>query len=184
MRHPFETTFTDRRRTIFVLLFILTLIAMAVLNVVDGPLKTTVAPSGIVSFELAGDVLTAQTILDSWDAPARVYAGFSLGFDYLFMLLYSTTIAYACVWVVGGLRERRRFLGLAGLWLAWGQWLAALLDVVENVALWRILSQGATPPWPQVAWWCAAVKFTLVILGIAYAALVGVWASKYATRGR
>ena len=49
--------------------------------------------------------------------------------------------------------------------MAPGQWPAALLD-------------APAAPWPQVAWWCAAVKFTLVLLGLAYAAWGGVWAAK------
>ncbi|MEE8390887.1 MAG: hypothetical protein V3S14_08865 [Anaerolineae bacterium] len=64
-----------------------------------------------------------------------------------------------------------------GLLLAWGQWLAALLDGVENTALWNILANGPSTPWPQVAWWCAAVKFTLVILGLIYAISGAVWAA-------
>lgn len=181
MRHPFETIPQDRRRAIFVGLLLLTIAVMAMLNGVDGPLKTEAAPQGIVSFELAGDVPTTRAILDSWDLQARVHAGFSLGLDYLFMALYSTTIACACAWISGGLRDSRRSLALAGLFLAWGQWLAALLDGVENGALWVTLLNGAASPWPQLALWCAAIKFLLVFLGLAYALLGGAWAW-YATR--
>ena len=177
MRHPFESAPIGKRRVIFVPLFILTVIVMVVLNVVDAPLNTEAAPQGIVSFELAGNVSTAQAILDSWDAQARVHAGFSLGFDFLFLGLYSTAIAYACAWVSSALGDSRRFLASLGLLLAWGQWLAALLDGVENTALWIILTNGPSVPWPQVAWWCAAVKFTLVTLGLLYVTLGGVWAA-------
>ena len=45
-----------RRWQIFVPLLVLTLAVMAVLNVVDGPLKSGVAPQGSVSYELAGSV--------------------------------------------------------------------------------------------------------------------------------
>lgn len=184
MQHPFEATPTGKRRTIFVLLLVLTLVVMAVLNIVDGPLKTGAAPQGIVSFELAGKVSTAQAILDSWDPQARIHAGFSLGFDFLFMLLYSTTIAYACIWVSNGLRDAWRPLATVGLLLAWGQWLAALLDAVENTALLVILLNGPAAAWPQLAWWCASVKFVFVLLGLVYAILGGVWAAKGAGRRR
>ncbi len=178
MHHPLEAVPTDKRRTIFALLLVLTLAAMAVLNVADGPLKTEAAPQGIVSFELAGTVSSAQAILDSWGPQARAYAGFSLGFDFLFLILYSTAIALACVWVSGALRDDWRLLASAGLVLAWGQWLAALLDAIENTALLVTLLGAPAAPWPQVAWWCAAVKFTLVLLGLVYAVSGGVWAAK------
>jgi len=182
MRHPFESIPTSQRRAIFIPLLILTLVIMLVLNVVGAPLSTEAAPLGIISYELAGDVSTAQAILDSWDSQTRVRAGFSLGFDYLFLTLYSTAIAIACAWVSGGWRDRARPLAPLGVWLAWGQWLAALLDGVENAVLWGILSDGATSPWPQVARWCAIVKFALVIWGLLYAMVGGVWATLRGTK--
>jgi hypothetical protein len=177
MRHPFESEPVGKRRAIFVPLLILTLVVMFALNGVGAVLNTEAAPLGIVSFELAGGVSTVQAILDSWDLQARVHAGFSLGFDFLFLVLYSTAIGYACAWVASGLRDSARPLASFGILLAWGQWLAALLDGVENTALWIILMNGPSVPWPQIAWWCAAVKFTLVLLGLVYAMLGGVWAA-------
>jgi hypothetical protein len=177
MQHPFESAPVGKRRAVFVPLFILTLVVMVVLNGVGALLNTEVAPLGIVSFEFAGNVSTAQAILDSWDLQARVHAGFSLGSDFLFLVLYSTTIGYACAWVASGLRDGAWPLAWFGILLAWGQWLAALLDGVENTALWIILTNGPSVPWPQIAWWCAAVKFTLVLLGLVYVMLGGVWAA-------
>ncbi|MCP4538927.1 MAG: hypothetical protein GY832_17470 [Chloroflexi bacterium] len=122
-----------------------------------------------------GDISTAQAILDSWDLQARVHAGFSLGFDFLFLVLYSITIGCACAWVSGGLRDTTWPLASFGLLLAWGQWLAALLDGIENTGLWITLSNGPSAVWLQIAWWCAALKFTLVFVGLIYAILGGVW---------
>lgn len=175
MQHPFESVPIGKRRAIFVPLFILALIVVVVMNSVGAALNTEVAPLGIISFEFAGDVSTAQAILDSWDLQARVHAGFSLGLDFFFLVLYSTTIGYACAWVASGLRDSARPLASFGLSLAWGQWLAALLDGVENTALWTILTDGPSVSWPQIAWWCAAVKFTLVLLGLVYAVSGGIW---------
>ena len=68
MRHPFESIPTGKRGVIFVPLFVLTIAVMVVLNAVGAPLTTEAAPLGIISFEFAGDVSTAQAMLDSWDA--------------------------------------------------------------------------------------------------------------------
>jgi hypothetical protein len=171
MRHPFENIPPGKRGPIFGVLLALTLGVMGVLRVVDGPLKTADAPNGIVSFELAGDVPTAQAILNAWDPLARTHAGFSLGFDFVFLVLYSTTIALACAWLAQALRERWRPLASAGLLLAWAQWLAALLDVVENAALLVVLLEAPRAPWPQIARWCALPKFALVFLGLTYVVL-------------
>ena len=84
------------------------------LQAVDAPLKTPAAPQGIVSYEFAGTTTAAQRILDSWDAGAKVYAGFSLGLDYLYMPAYALTIGLACAWAA-------RVLGPGGGgWAVWG----------------------------------------------------------------
>ncbi len=40
----------------------------------------------------------AARILSSWDVGARLHAAFSLGLDYLFMLVYSCTLALSSLW--------------------------------------------------------------------------------------
>jgi hypothetical protein len=166
--HPLEYATPVAQKRWFMLLCIATILVMVALNIVDIPLKTAVAPMGIVSFELAGELTTAQAMVRSWNHNAQIYAGFSLGFDYLFMVLYSTTIALACVMAVRRFNLRWRMVALVGSILAWGQWVAAILDGVENYALFVLLLGSKNPLWPEVAWWCAIVKFSLVMLGIGY----------------
>lgn len=171
MNHPLASVPPQRRRVVFTILLILSLAVMLTLNVLGAPLKNDVAPSGIVAYELAGTVDKAQAILNSWDAEARVYAGFNLGLDYLFLFAYSITIAVGIIW----LAEARPLDGLAlrlAWFLAWGQTLAASLDAIENAALFTMLINGAADPWPFVARWCAIPKFGLVIMGILFV-LVG-----------
>jgi hypothetical protein len=150
-------------------LLALTIALTIVLQAVDAPLKTPAAPQGIVSYELAGTTAAAQGILDSWDADARVHAGFSLGLDYLYMPVYALTIGLACAWAARVLGGRRRGLGSLGRWLAFGLGLAALLDAVENYALTTMLFSAAADPWPAVARWCATGKFALIVVGLVYA---------------
>lgn len=161
MKHPLLSVPQSRRLALFLLFFGLTLITMIALNVAGRPLQTGAAPSGIISYEFAGDLAGASAIIDSWDPVARVNAGFNLGLDFLYLFLYSTTIAMALLWLTEGLPWR--WLAVA---LAWGQWLAALLDAGENYALLIMLVHGPADPWPQLAWWCAAVKFSLVFAGL------------------
>ena len=168
--HPLRIVKTGQRARVFVPLLLGTLAVGAVLRSVDEPLRTAAAPSGIVSFEFAASVEGARAILASWDGAARVHAAFSLGIDFLYLVLYSTTIALACLWAADGLAARRWPLAHAGTWFAWGQWVAALLDTVENTALWLLLVGPVLAPWPRIAAICAAPKFALVGVGLLYAA--------------
>jgi hypothetical protein len=170
MRHPFEAIPAAARARALIPLLLLTAIVMAGLALLDRDLKTAASPAGIASFELAGNVATADTIIGLWGWPARIEAGFSLGLDFLFIALYSTTLALACLWAGEGMRARGWSLAGLGRWLAWGLGLAAVLDATEDVALLVQLVRSATAPWPQVAWLCATTKFLLGGAGACYAA--------------
>lgn len=143
---------------------------LGVFQMLDQPLRTPAAANGIVSYELAGTAAAAQAIIDSWDARARGLALFGLGLDYLFMPSYALAIGLGCVRARRGLAARWSWLALPGLALAWGQGAAALLDATENYSLARMLLDGAAAaPWPSLAAGCAAVKFVLIAMGLAYA---------------
>jgi hypothetical protein len=167
MLHPLARIPAEKRPALFIVLLISTLALTFSLFALGAPLRTSAAPAGIISYEFARGETTAQAILASWSGRDKIFAGFNLGLDYLYIPLYSTTIALAVIWVSTTLRVSGRILlGVAAL--AWGQWLAAALDAVENVALFVMLVDMPTTPWPQIAFWCAAIKFTLILLGIAY----------------
>jgi hypothetical protein len=163
--NPLSQISPHSRPAVFAALLVLTLLIMVFLNNSGNHLRTAEAPTGIVSYELARDEETAANILNSWDAEAKIYAAFNLGLDYLWMIFYSTTIALGLVWTADILELKGASLTFFHL-LAWGQWLAALLDALENTALLVMLFDQATSPWPIIAYWSAVIKFTLVILGI------------------
>lgn len=171
MIHPFDYIPPEWRKKLFYLTMIASILIMAIFGITGAPLNTAAAPSGVVSYELAGSVSQAQAIIDSWDQNARLVAAFGLGFDYLFMLAYSTAIGLGCIMSAHLLHKRGWPLAKLGNWLAWGQWLAAGLDAVENIALTVILLSTVASPWPEVARWCATVKFVLIFLGLVYAFL-------------
>jgi hypothetical protein len=171
MNHPLMSIPRSSRKPLFWFLLLFTLGVMVAINRVSKPLITPAAPNGIVSFELAGTPQNAQIILDSWDQEARLHAAFSLGFDYLFMGLYSTTIALACLWGSYVLQANRWPGVFLGILLAWALWLAAVLDGIENVALSLTLFTAPAYPWPQVAQVCATIKFGLIFAGLIYAFL-------------
>jgi hypothetical protein len=169
MHHPFKNIQPQRLKLYFWPLLGVTLGIMILMNIIGAPLITRQAPSGIISYELAGSVSKAAAILDSWDQNARLHAAFSLGFDYLFMLAYSSTIAMACVWAGGILQRRKWPLAGAAQPLAWAQWLAAMMDGIENLGLILMLFGPVASPWPEISRWCAILKFSFIFLGMIFA---------------
>jgi hypothetical protein len=174
MHHPLENIRSSVRDRMIFPLIGLTLLLLIILNLVGLPLVTPAAPYGIVSFELAQDTAKAQAILDSWKQAGQLRAAFSLGLDNLFIPLYAMSLTLTCLWAARFRRERRRFptwlvmIGLPGIFVAWGQSLAAGLDIIENIALARMLFGAVVRPWPQIASICAVAKFSLVAAGIVY----------------
>lgn len=140
-------------------LVLLAIALMTALSHTGRALQSNAAPYGIVSFEFAGDLTTARAIIEGWGEAARVQAAFNLGLDYLYLLIYGSTLALACLWV--GTRGSRLTLVWAER-MAWVALAAAGLDAVENLALYQLLVGSFWPVWPVLAAGCAAVKFTAV----------------------
>ena len=183
MKHPLANIPSTSRKPLFWAFLAGTLFLFAIFRVLDAPLQTSVAPSGVVSFELAGTPSQAQAIIDSWhaagepgaDMVSRAYsfAVFGLGIDYLFMPLYATALALGILLAAG--RHPGWFSAL-GAWLGWGAYAAALFDAVENYALVRMLILNEVwTPYPEIAAWCATLKFGLLVLGLVYALVGWIW---------
>jgi hypothetical protein len=165
VNHPLTFIATNTRKPVFFVLLAWTLFLLAISQIANSPLVNSAAPSGIISFELAHTPARAQAMIASWDPRLQLLAAFDLGFDYLFMPSYAFTIALAGLLAAG--RNHGWFAAL-GVWLGWGVFLAALLDVVENIGLWNSLLGNANSTWPEVSFWCATFKFGLILIGIAY----------------
>lgn len=194
MKHPLITIPVPSRKPLFFAFLAGTLILFAAFRVLDAPLRTSAAPNGIVSFELAGTPFQALSILDSWRETADLasdvagqpvpglvsraftYAAFGLGIDYLFMPVYATALALGILLAAG--RHPGWFFAL-GAWLGWGAYVAALFDAVENFALARMLLLNEVwSPYPEVAAFSASVKFVLLLLGIFFALVGWLWPKK------
>lgn len=173
-RHPFDFIPPGWWPRFFLPLLALTILLIVVFGITGAPLTTEAAPYGVVSFELAGTVENMHRILSSWDVDTQLRAAFGLGLDYLFMVVYASTIAFGCGIVARVLQRGSWPLARWGNLLAWGVILAALLDVVENIALTIMIFGPVASPWPEVARWCAIPKFALIFIGIVYVIYGGV----------
>ncbi|HWI60465.1 MAG TPA: hypothetical protein VNT75_01360 [Symbiobacteriaceae bacterium] len=132
------------------------------------PLMTAEAPAGIVSFELAGTLEQAEAMLNSWDDYREKLAAFLLGFDYLFLVAYATFFALACLTAGEAARAAGSRLAALAIPLAWGQWLAAGLDALENFALLWVVFDSTWSGWPPLAWFAASLKFALIGIALIY----------------
>ena len=163
MQHPLEFVPFNLRKPFFYFLFGFTLLIFGAFRQLDQPLRTSAAPNGIVSFELAGTLDASQKMINSWDENARLFAAFGLGLDYLFMPVYALTLSLGLL-LVGN--EKINWYQNLTKWLGWGMFTAALFDAVENYALWQSLTGNMNPMLPQIAALCAMIKFALLISGV------------------
>ena len=166
--HPYEKLGADRRKRLLVGLLISTVVLFISAAYAASPLINDAAPLGLLSFELGGSVETTRTILSSWHDGHRIRAGFALGFDFLFMFSLTNLLALASV--MAAFRGRGVSPGPAriGRVLAWGQWVAGLLWSAQNILLFTMLSGPVTTRRPEVVFWLATVKYSLLGLGVFY----------------
>jgi hypothetical protein len=158
----------DRETSIrtFWILFVLTLLTIIGMQITGAPLITDAAPAGIVTFELIGTFSGSQNIIQSWEGEPMTWAGINMGLDFLFLALYAVTIALACRLIAD--KYSNQILKDVGTWLALGIVFAALLDIIENIALIKLLLGSQNEFLPVLAKWAAIPKFILVLLSLLY----------------
>jgi hypothetical protein len=165
---PFDRFSTPAQKRILVIALILSATLLATMRILDQPLRTPDAPRGIVSFELAKNMAASRQIMDSWNQQATQNAVLSLGLDYLFLVVYAVFISAACVQVGKAFQHRNPLISSTGNALAWAQFLAAILDAVENLALIALLLDSERMWLPAMARVCAIVKFSIVGAGLIF----------------
>lgn len=163
LAHPYQWLSEKLQNRAFIIALPLALVAMAVEQITGAPLRTNAAPLGIISFEFAGTLATAQRMVESWGTLGQVYAGLNLGFDFVFIITYVIAIGLGCVIVARG-----GFLPSVGIVLAWALIVAGGLDCIENYNLIQILLGVGQESNAVIALWCAIPKFAIVGLGLAY----------------
>ena len=129
------------------------------------PLNTDVAPLGILDFELARRASRSAEIMQSWSSAAREAAAFTIGFDFLYMIVYSLWLSMALVYAVE--RSDRKWYR-EGIILSWMVLACIALDGTENVALLHQLKHGASETGAFVAWSFASVKFLILAVVIVF----------------
>lgn len=159
---------------VFWFLFALTSLTYVGMQVTGSALVNDVSPGGIVTFELIGTMVGSQSIMNAWQGPTMTWVGMNMGLDFLFLVLYSLTISLGCVILAKKLPEKMQKLKRVGKGLSRIIFLAAGLDVVENLALMALLTGSQNEYLPVLARWCAIPKFALVLIALFYVLGAGI----------
>jgi len=159
------TKSSEKRWTLILLLLLVVIIGL--MRYFDAFLVNSVCKSGIVSFEFAKDLENSKSIINSWNAASIKAAYSSLILDFLFLIVYASFIGLLIHKIVKRTKENF-FISKLGVLLIWGIFLAALFDVIENVALLNLLSGNLNQVWSSIAYYFAVLKFALILVCIAY----------------
>lgn len=170
MRHPLEGIPPHHRLQVLLGLVGLLLVVGKRMRGAQGSKPTA---RDLVDLEFAGTVRRADELLTPWDAGIRRRGIIRVRLDFIYLAAYVPAIALSCLWARDVFRLRAMRVAVMGTPLAWLQMIAGLADSVENVALLRMMQGPVTHPWPVLARWCASVKFSLVLAGLAYMAAGG-----------
>ncbi len=162
-----KTFITIYKKRITILLFLILIINIVILNFFDTTLKNTTCTNGIVSFELAKNLDNTVNIINSWNTYAKINASLSLGFDFLFLLIYSSFIALLIFNINSKLWKNKTFYKI-GIFLIYLIFVAAMFDIIENIALIKLLLGEIKQYWSSIAYYSAVSKFTIIIICIIY----------------
>ncbi len=136
----------------FKICFFITIVGGIILKLVD------FAEPGIIPFELARTIENANEMVASWQAQEAIsYKKFSLYFDYLFIVGYAGSLHLIIKeWWQKSDQQWIYYLSVLPL-------LAGILDGVENLGLLKIVYLNGTQFNASLAFFCASVKFLILI---------------------
>lgn len=165
LNSPFHKLPKSSEKKWTIILFVFLVVFIVLMRFFDAPLKNEISPNGIVSFELAKTLSKSEAILNSWDDSAIASAKNSMMADFLFLVVYSFFISL----IVHRLNNRvwkKGFVYQFGKIVCWLVFVAAFFDVIENIALVRLLYGDLRQLWSSIGYYFAMMKFGLLLLGI------------------
>lgn len=168
--NPFSWLSSRLYRTGLLTFGLITIILFVVISIINTYLVTPEAPAGIISFELAGNINASLAILTSWDKAAKVYAGLSLGIDFVYLISYGLFLSLACHMLSDRLTQTGRVIRFSDIvsFVSWLPLVAALFDAIENTALIFLLLGSRSEIFSSMANLFAVTKFIFVSLAILY----------------
>ncbi len=148
----------------FILTAIVTLFIIVFLRWQGASLTKPATPLGILALEFANTPDKLAPVLQSWMGSS--VANINICLDFLFIAAYTNFFLLAIgkasrQWQSGFSKQIRNTL----CWLAL---LAAVLDIIENLLMLQTLNNQYNNFSLQVTWYCAFMKFSIVLLILIY----------------
>lgn len=138
------------------------------LSPLDALLKAR-EPAGILALEFAWTGERAAEILAAWKDLESVVR-LQTWWDFVFLLCYPLALSLACAMLATAAGNP---VPMIGTFVAWAVLAAIPLDAVENLAMLRMLDQGASDMLARLATWCAGLKFTALLAVVGYLLTAG-----------
>lgn len=164
---PFSSISKKTEKNLTFFLIITTVLIGYFMLFFDNYLTNSICKYGISSFELAKDINNSKAILNSWNTQSKISAGFSLGLDFLFLLLYPSLIALLIHKLNEILWKNKLFYSI-GLFVLFSQIFTAIFDFIENIGLIQLLLGNSSQYWVSIAYYFSFIKFSLILVGITY----------------
>jgi hypothetical protein len=172
--NPAEAKSRPALRAIFFLFLIVTLPAVIVLGKLNEPLQNPTAPQGVVSLELARTMDQQRKVLDSWTEPEQLRLAFSIGLDFLCVIVFIGTLAIGCLLLAEASRRHGNLGPKLGRGLAWALAIMGLFWLAQNVLLAAALFGHVAEASAQITYWCALLKFTVLTASLGYLCVWGI----------
>lgn len=119
-------------------------------------------PYGIVRYELAWSAERAMRMFSAWGETGREAARESLRYDVPYLLVYPFLFSSLTLLAA---RAAPRVLVPWGTWLAVAPFVAAVLDALEDLALWHALERFQQPPESLLHFAALAAGTKFLLLG-------------------
>lgn len=139
-----------------------TLVFMALMNRAIAPLT---GPE-IIAFELCNTVEKTTAMIQDWQQRSLIGTFIhSLYWDIAYPILYASLIGLACLWSTEDLSFTWKSISKK---LAIAMAFAALLDFVENYAMYSSVMAGPTTLSVSVSFWAASLKFVIICASVCF----------------
>jgi tetrahydromethanopterin S-methyltransferase subunit C len=147
-------------KAFLLILFIGTIVMIAVMRWHGAPLITPVSKAGIVSLELAKTTEQSTIIINEWKQKNLIHQAITNTYiDFAFIIFYAFFLYTFCFFI--SLKQKpwaatiSRTLAIAAL-------TAGLCDVIENYFMLQMLEQSVTATYAFLSWLFAFIKFVLL----------------------